>query len=215
MGLGNEDLTIDPHNLDLELMNQPVLFKRVCDEIEGCIRSRDAAKIDYEKLEAELFNKVRSDPAEYGLDKPTEKAVNCVVSTNEGILRSKRFLDLCNLHLDTAKNDLRAVEMKKKALENLVELFRAQYFSVPNEGRELPGGKYLSEAAQEKVVEQHREKLREAKADRKSRNKEEKIGSMSPKAKEGYEEAEKISPDAEREVPAGRAPRARRRRVRD
>jgi hypothetical protein len=139
-----EDLAIDPHNLDEDWLRQPILYARAAGAVEDNTRMRDSAKLDLENDTAEMVLRVGKKPGSYGLkDKPTVGDINATVTADENIQRAKRLLDTCSHQLLKAQNFLRAVDMRKKALEGMVQLFIAQYFSVPNEGKLIGEGKRM------------------------------------------------------------------------
>ncbi len=122
----------DKHRLDEELVLQPRLY------YEHAVKLADA-RSDYERsiaaqdlTWAEMDKMIRTDPASYELVKATESSVK------EAITRSKRYQRAVLAVIDARKSmdDLQAavtaLDHRKRALEKLVDLQLANYFSTPS-----------------------------------------------------------------------------------
>lgn len=125
------DASIDPMRLDYEWVRQPALYHEYSVKVAEARRDADRAKakVDVAKAEAELD--IRANPKEYGHEKVTEALVTALVAVHPQVKAAVRS------HLD-AKHDadilqaaVNALDHKKRALENLVELHGRDYFSQP------------------------------------------------------------------------------------
>ncbi len=124
-----EDLKIDKYALDEEWLKQPTLFINWAEEFVEAQADRDRKKEQLDLIKAELDNVIRSEPEKFGLAKVTEGAIQNIILT-EGSYRDAQDKYLTAIKqakiLDVAKE---AFDHKKKALENLTQLFLAGYFA--------------------------------------------------------------------------------------
>ena len=86
-------------------------------------------KLDFEM--AKLDSVVRLDPKEYlGVEKPTEAQIRCYIEANDLIYQIKEEV----IEIDKKKKLLAsacsALEMKRDALKNLVQLMNGEYFTT-------------------------------------------------------------------------------------
>ncbi len=180
--MDNDELLIDPRKLDEELMKQPILYKTAAEVVEERTRERDTAKISLDSTEAATGIQILSSPTDFGLkEKPTVGSINDAKVLDKHIQKAKNFLNTTSLRLLQAQNFLKAVEMKKKALEGLVQLYNGQYFSVPDAGKPIEGGK-------RKLKEKISEKNQRSGLRSKSQTDEKKIAAMSEKGREALKE---------------------------
>jgi hypothetical protein len=124
-----EDLTIDKFALDEEWIKQPIVFINWAEEHANAQADRDRKKEQMDLVKAELDNEIRTSPEKFGLVKITEGAIANLILTN-GTVRdaNDRYLEAVKKAkvLDVARE---AFEHKKKALENLTQLFLTGYFT--------------------------------------------------------------------------------------
>jgi hypothetical protein len=137
-----EDLAIDQNALDIEWGRQPLLYAKWAEMAVEAAFQYDKAKERLDVARANLERKIRGNPAEYGIDKITEGAIQSAISSdkdfqvqNENVLDAKRNKGM----LDVAATSF---DHRKKALENLTSLFLAKYYAEP----------YVSQSAK-KVIE--------------------------------------------------------------
>jgi len=194
-----KELGIDPLQLEEEWLRQPLLYQKAAEDLEEHMRMRDAANLSLDETVASVRANITSAPEKHGLkEKATVGSINDATDLNEEIKKSKRHYDSMNRDFQHAQNVLKSIDQKKKALENLVQLYIGQYFSIPKEGKQIDGGKRrFEEQAADKAADKQRSRLGRftepitAIAERAERTDEEKINSMSKKGKEGYEEVMK------------------------
>jgi hypothetical protein len=146
-----QDTQIDPLQLDVECLRQADLF------IEWAEKAVEA-KIMMEKTEAALQLQARKYPDKFGLEKVTDASVNAVVKTNAKCIRTRRE----SMLLDRA---VKALEIKKRMLENLVTLNGQQYFASPSSPRDL-GEVWLRKREEEEEKLTKRMKIRKRKGKR-------------------------------------------------
>lgn len=131
------DVVINPDALDVEWAKQASLFGSYCVEQA---KARDAADHAKEALNikyAQLDLKVRSNPAVYGLDKPTEGGIRATIILDKDYQASAELLAKAQFNLEVMTAAVRALDQKKAALENLVRLAGQNYFAGPSVPRDL------------------------------------------------------------------------------
>lgn len=128
-----DDLQIDKHSLDSEWVRQPNLFDKYSKELIEIEYQRDFLKEKIEIAKAQLELEIRSAPKNFGLkDKPTEGSIKAVVATSKDIQGlTNEYLE-CSKDVKTLGVAVKRIDShRKKALEKLVDLFLAGYFSKP------------------------------------------------------------------------------------
>ncbi|MCK9457303.1 MAG: hypothetical protein M0R31_08425 [Candidatus Riflebacteria bacterium] len=132
-----EDVKIDPEALDVEWLGQADLMRRYTKHSALMEKEADEAKERLEAGKARIEMEIRSNPEKYGLLKVTEASVSSAV------LLQKEYQALVQEHINTkyeanvAKGAVRAIDQRKVALENLVNLFGRSYFAGPKTPRDL------------------------------------------------------------------------------
>ena len=185
--MNKEHIAIDPYMLEEEWLMQPSLFARYAEEAREKLKERDQMKSRLEEIKAEVSKKIRKDPEKHGLAKATEGSLLEVVITNPEV-KSINALYLASIdEARAAQNMVDNMEMKKKALEGLVSLYKADYFSIPNEGREPDSGKRFApdKSDPDKGAEKVRSKLQKKSADKDPDDEEiERLDDIDPAARE-------------------------------
>jgi hypothetical protein len=123
------DVTPDPDQLDRNWIDQPRLRLHYGRELADARRDLAQAKADLEVTEAELDLAIRADPKEYGLEKVTETAVKATVLMQPVFKGSQKKLLRCQHSVDVMQAAVSAIDHKKSALEELVRLRLADYYS--------------------------------------------------------------------------------------
>jgi DNA repair ATPase RecN len=132
-----KDLYIDDSALDIEWLDQSMLFMKYARYLAETRRTADEAKQYIEIVKAELDKAVRENPEKFKLDKVTDKAIDAIIATD------KKYKDAYQVYLeakyeaDMASSAVSAFNMRKEALENLVKLNGQQYFSGPKVPRDI------------------------------------------------------------------------------
>lgn len=122
---------IDEDNLDKEVIRQPALVGKYCDQVPDAKQEVDRAAAQMKLIEADLDAEIRADPEKFGLEKVTEAAIK---STIPGCKKFKdaqsAYLDAKH-HLDALNSVLQALDSKRRSLDLLITLHGMNYFSSP------------------------------------------------------------------------------------
>ena len=131
------DVKIDPDALDIEWLNQAELMRKYSTYAAYAKQSVDEAKERLDVGKAKIEMDVRSDPAAYGLSKPTEAGIQSTILLQEGYQNLVHEYNEAKYEYEIALAGVRAIDQKKTALENLVKLLAASYFAGPQSPRDL------------------------------------------------------------------------------
>lgn len=132
MGIvSNTDFQIDENNLDKEWMRQPSLYSKYARATADARREMDEAKNKLEVVKAEVSIDVRTNPGRFGLAKITEASLSQVVDCCDQVKEAAAELIESRHHHEVLIAAVGAMDHRKKALESLVSLFLADYFSTP------------------------------------------------------------------------------------
>jgi preprotein translocase subunit SecD len=115
-------LLIDEHALDKECINLPSNFLRYAHKLAEAKRDVIELKNKLEVVQADLGKKVRDNPAVYGLEKVTEKAIEDVVTRSKEGQAAQREINEAQHNVEMLSAIVRALEMKKSSLTMLVDL---------------------------------------------------------------------------------------------
>jgi hypothetical protein len=141
---------IDKLNLDRECIRLPSDYLKYAN-LSADLKFRvDQLKAELDALEADLGKQIRSNPAEFGLEKVTESAIGAVVITQESYRGKLIKLQRARHQQDLAQAVVWALEHKKRSLTLLVELHGLGYFANPK----------LSERGKAAVEEMTKNKVR-------------------------------------------------------
>lgn len=122
---------IDTTDLDREWVDQPRLYHEHALLVAAAQRRYDQEKTDLELLAAEKDAEIRSDPASFGVTKVTEVVVERTILISRKYQAQLEAMHNARHDLNVARAALDALDHRKKALENLVSLFLADYFAAP------------------------------------------------------------------------------------
>lgn len=139
MSVLEKDLTIDFSRLDVEWINLPSLYFKYREETDYLETRMRKKKLKLEFETSQLDGKIRLDPKNYiGVEKPTETQIRCFIESDENIYSIKSEM----LELEKKKKLLAsacsALEMKRDALKNLVQLLNGEYFTTKAIGPSVP-----------------------------------------------------------------------------
>ncbi len=135
----DNDKSIEPGQLDVEIVRQPDLFFKWAERAVAARKEMDRAKLALDILEAKLDSQCRDNPETFGLQRVTESAVSLAIK------KSKRYKDAYHAYIDARHTAalldkaVEAMEQKKRMLEILVTLHGQQYFAGPSVPRDLVG----------------------------------------------------------------------------
>ena len=157
------DVMIDPDQLDEEWLNQPGLVIKYSELITDATEHRDTMKDLLTFEMADLAEKIRSseDPKkDFGVSKTTVDAISGGVERNEKIIQLRKGLIKANGDVNRLQGISKAIDHRKAALTDLVRLVLGEYFAAPTEPRQLPGGKRsVQKVRQEQTTRTQRESL--------------------------------------------------------
>ena len=125
------DLQIDENQLDREWLDQPRLYFSYAREEADARRDWDAAKNSLELIRAETDQTIRDDPSRYGLGKTTEATIASAVVIQQEYQDAQEKANQARHRFDVCHAMVVALDHRKRALEHLVTLFMANYFSKP------------------------------------------------------------------------------------
>ncbi len=145
------DKQIDPDSLDVNWVEQSDLYYKYSEALNTALKQKndlklevDRAKETIEQVKAELDLDVRRDPESYDIKKVTESVVQSAILLDERYQEAvEEFFakrDEMNKAQDLSNklySCVAAMEQRKSALEQLVKLLNQQYFSTPEEPRNL------------------------------------------------------------------------------
>jgi len=126
-----ESLEIDPNALDKEWTDQPRTYGFYAIALADANAQAEEMKANLELLAAEYDSQIRENPEEYGLEKITENAIRNVILTQEEYDTLATELRTIQHRAGVLKAVVFALDHRKKALEKLVDLRLADYFSEP------------------------------------------------------------------------------------
>ena len=123
-------LEIDKFALDEEWIKQPGLYFEWAERVASARQSLDLAKAQLDVKRAEVSLKVRSrkvaDKA-----KPTEALINTMIETDLTYQEAQNKVIRLKHRVDVLSGMVTALDHRKKALENIVQLDGRQYFAQP------------------------------------------------------------------------------------
>lgn len=130
---------IDRLRLDRECIRLPGDYLFYAKAAADARATVDERKIELDVVEAELASKIRKTPAKYGLEKCTEAGIAGLIPLQEEYRVAQKRLNKAKHRLEMNQAVVQALEMKKRSLTLLVDLYSMEYFSdvnVSQKGRE-------------------------------------------------------------------------------
>lgn len=130
MEITAEVFSVDRSRLDLEWEKQATAAFE-CGRLAAQARlavEDIKRRIDVARAEANMS--IRRDPAQYGLIKPTESAIDAVITSMPSIKELGEQLCNANYQFSLAMAGVTAIDNKKKALDNLTQLLTVNYYSA-------------------------------------------------------------------------------------
>lgn len=122
------DLKIDEHQLEKEWLRQPSLYMQYAEKAALADNKAKRAKENIEVVKAELSTYYRNTEEKF-----TEKSIEAQILTDAKYKEAnKNYLDAIE-QAAVLSAAVRAFDHKKAALENLVKLTLAGYYSQPTE----------------------------------------------------------------------------------
>jgi len=145
-----EDLTIDPDQLDVELLRQPNLYMKYAELSARAERKVKRCHETLKVLRSQILLKVRRNPKKYlGLEKATDAMAEAAYRKDEGFMKAKQEWMDASYDADLMKSAIFAFNNRRTSLMELVSLHNAQYFAGPVEPRNLSKQWQKSQARKE------------------------------------------------------------------
>lgn len=126
-----EFFELDRNNLDIEWEKQPKLYHRFAYKLANARQTLEEAKARMELVEASLGLDMRNNPEKYDLPKTADKTIEAAVLVHPKYQRAKKGWIEAKHRVDLLDAAVKTLDHRKKALENEVSLFLADYFSRP------------------------------------------------------------------------------------
>jgi hypothetical protein len=128
---------VDVGRLDEHWINHPKRYHIAARKLADAKLELASAKSTLEIVEAELFLDIKNNYERYGLAKsPSDGTAKLMVKVQPKYKKFDRRVNLRKHDVDTYEADVNGYEHMKRALENLVDLWKADYFSKPRETRD-------------------------------------------------------------------------------
>jgi hypothetical protein len=124
-------LAIDRDSLDEEWVNQPDLYHTHAVNLADARKALDEEKIELDVVKAELDKEIRESPADFGLEKTTETSIALTIVTQKRYKQQQQKVIDAKHHVDVLAAMVTALDHRKRALENLVDLHGQSYFASP------------------------------------------------------------------------------------
>lgn len=126
-------IDIDIDRLHVEWTDHSKQFHAAASRLADAKKDVAEAEAALDLIEAELANAVRLSPSSFGLDKLTVDIVKDRVRVAPERVRAVHDLNVKQHAVDLLKALVDALSHRKTALENIVSLRLADYFSAPRE----------------------------------------------------------------------------------
>jgi len=146
-----EKLKIDKFHLDREWEEQPIKFWEMAESFVEAQAIRDLAREKRDVVAAEVEQRIRTDPSRFGIDKPTESAIKVQVILHPDMKTMEEEYLQAVADSKLLEVAIQALEHRKRALENLTQLFLAGYYCrpyVPQQAKEQSEQAYHSKQVQ-------------------------------------------------------------------
>lgn len=132
-----DDIRIDESAIDIEILQQSELMLEYL-HIEADARNDlDRAEDELDVISVELDRDIRRNPEKYEVEKITEPVVSATIKLQKKYSKAHDKALNCKHEYNSAKSAVRAIEVKKTMLENLVKLHGQSYFAGPSVPRDL------------------------------------------------------------------------------
>lgn len=134
MAVDKEDadvLSIDRDRLDDEWRKQAEVYGKWCLKLADKKAELDIAESKLDVVVAELDYAIRKAPDRYNIAKVSEPAIKLAIRAQEQHQKATARVNRLKHEVATIDAYVRALDHKKKALENLVVLWMHDYFAEP------------------------------------------------------------------------------------
>jgi hypothetical protein len=143
---------IDLNRLEEEWVKQPDFFWRWSKKLTDARYDLAQAEATLSVVDAGLDSDIRSNPEAYALEKVTEGAIKSVITLNQKHCDAVRSIDRLQHRVNLLSSYVQAIDHRKRALENAVDLHGQGYFCKPYQKSDKPT-EIKSTAAMKRVNE--------------------------------------------------------------
>jgi len=160
-----KNIHIDEDALDLEWLDQPKHFIEIAKKAAEAQYDLDQSKAAFDVICSELEMDIRSNPANYKIEKVTEAAISAALKQTQKHKDALQELNEAKRDAAILQGAVRAFDQRKSALENMVRLHGQSYFAGPKVPRNLGEERQLKEAktnrTNEKIISRIKRKGKE------------------------------------------------------
>lgn len=159
-------LQIDEHRLDRECSKLPSQYRQAAFQAADTSQNIDELKAELRVAEAELRLKIRTTPGQFGFEKVTEGTIGEIVTVSPKVIALEKKIRDLDKKLALEKVLVTAMDYKKRAITNLVDLHVAGWHAEvrPNE-QQSQALRKLSVSRSPAIVKKRRNQQDEAETD--------------------------------------------------
>jgi len=151
-----KDLSIDPNYLDAEFLNHSIRFMKYAQESAKANKAAKIAEENVKTVRSIIINEAKKSDVKY-----TESTLEAHYRTHDDYIKAKDEWIEATFYADLCTNAVFAMQARKTALENLVRLHGQEYFSNPQEPRDLAeASQRLAEIRSNSAVNSIKDRLR-------------------------------------------------------
>lgn len=149
------EIIIDEGQLEAEWRQHPQLVLKYQTAKAEALKEFEEAKEHLEMTIAEVDTAIREEFASDGQSKPTEKAIDKMIISNEDVSTARSAVIDANFKVNMLRAACDAFDTRTQSLQNLVKLFGMNYYSEPTNDVVTRGGvdKLRQKAHKERLKE--------------------------------------------------------------
>jgi len=132
-------LLIDTGNLEKECIGQAPKFHQFSVELADARLEQDKAKADVDVTYAELDSDIRDDPDKYNIPKLSEGIVKATILQQSAYQNAVLYYNKTTHNVRILEAMVKALEHRRSALKQVVELRLSESFAEPSEPRRRLG----------------------------------------------------------------------------
>ena len=140
-----EAIAIDPDRLEEECAVHPSLYWKFAREAAQAKREANRLREKSKAVRSDLILRIRKNPAEFGLDKPTEAMVEATYRTNSEYQTVEAEVAQAEYEENILQAAVYAFNQRKDMLSEEVRLYVSNWFAGPESPRKLVAGKRMAE----------------------------------------------------------------------
>jgi hypothetical protein len=148
-------VTINPDALDDEWVHFPSRYMEVIQQSVEARIAADEAKDRFDLARARADDEIRKEPESFDIPKVTENAIKNAVELHPKVLKAKEAWMHARKEQMILQGAVDAMDAKRKALENIVQLQISGMYAEPK------GGGKVQAQMKERVITSNRRKIRE------------------------------------------------------